>query len=76
MWAYLACSYIIFNGVDGQTQDVIIMAQVKALRVLLSVINHSHSRYVVDDLSGLSVEQIAPAVGASVTEKHRASNVN
>lgn len=53
---------------DGQTEDVIVVAQVEALCVLLSVIHHPHSSNMVHNLPGLSVKQVTPAVIASVTE--------
>lgn len=64
----MSCSYVIFDGVDGQTEDVIVVAKVEALCVLLSVIHHPYSSDMVHNLPGLSVEQVTPAVIASVTE--------
>lgn len=49
------------------------MAQVETLCVLLSVIYHPHCGHVVHNLPGLSVEQVTPAVIASVTEMHLAT---
>lgn len=52
----------------SEAQDIVVMTEVKALRVLLSGIHHGHSRHMIHHLSGLSVEQIIPAVTAPVPE--------
>lgn len=52
----------------SEAQYIVVMTEVKALRVLLSVIHHHHSRHMIHHLSGLSVEQIIPAVTAPVPE--------
>lgn len=52
----------------SEAQDVVVMTEVKALRVLLSVIHHSHCRHMIHHLTRLSVKQIIPAVTAPVPE--------
>lgn len=47
---------------DRQTEDVIIMAHVESLGILLSVVHDPNGSYMVDYLTRLSVEQIAPAI--------------
>lgn len=59
---YLACCYKVLQGMDSQTEDVIIMAHVESLGILLSVVHDPNGSYMVDYLTGLSVEQIAPAI--------------
>lgn len=60
--SYLACCYEVLEGMDSQTEDVIIMAQVETLGVLLSVVHDPNGSYMVDYLSGLGVEEVAPAI--------------
>lgn len=43
------------------------MTKVKALTMLLSVIDHGYSSYVIHHLPSLRVEQIIPAVAPPVT---------
>lgn len=50
----------------GEAEDVVIMPEVKALAMLLSVIDHGYSSYVIHHLPGLRVEQIIPAVATSI----------
>lgn len=52
----------------GETEDVIVMTEVKALTVLLSVIDHGYSSDVIHHLPSLRVEQIIPAVAPPITE--------
>lgn len=59
---YLACCYKVLQGMDSQTEDVIIMAHVESLGILLSVVHDPNGSYMVDYLTRLSVEQIAPAI--------------
>lgn len=68
----LACCYKVLEGVDSQAKDVIIVAHVEPLGVLLSVVHDPNGSHVVDDLPGLSVEQVAPAIVAPVaaTKRH------
>ena len=63
---YLACCYKVLKRMDSQTEDVIIMTHVETLGILLSVVHNSNSSYMVDYLPGLGVEQVAPAIVASV----------
>lgn len=59
---YLAGCYKVLQGVDSQTEDVIVMAHVESLGILLSVVHNPNGSYMVDYLTRLSVEQIAPAI--------------
>lgn len=63
---YLSSGCIVFQRVYGQADDVIIVAQVKPLTVLLSVVDHAHRRHMVHHLPGLGVEQVVSAVVATV----------
>lgn len=47
---------------DSQTEDVVIVAHVEALSVLLPVVHHPDGSHVVHDLTGLGIEQVAPAI--------------
>ena len=50
------------------------MAHVETLGILLSVVYNPNSSYMVDYLPGLGVEQITPAIIASVTATKRKIN--
>lgn len=71
--SYLSCCYKVLEGVDGQTEDVIIMAHVETLGILLPVVHDPDGSYVVDDLPGLSVEQVASAIITPVAAKKRST---
>lgn len=58
----MACCYKVLEGVDSQTEDVIIMAHVETLGILLPVVHNPNGSYMVDDLPGLGVEQVASAI--------------
>lgn len=68
---YLACGYKVLEGMDSQAKDVVIVAHVEALGILLSVVHDPNGSHVVDDLPGLSVEQVAPAIVAPVAANQR-----
>lgn len=68
---YLASCYIVLQGVDSQTKDIIIMAHVESLGVLLPVVHNSNGSYMVDYLPCLGVEQVASAVVAPVTAMYK-----
>lgn len=63
---YLASCYKVLEGMDSQTEDVVIVAHVESLGILLSVVHNPNGSHVVDYLSCLSVEQVAPAIVAPV----------
>ena len=71
---YLACCYKVLEGVDSQTEDVIIMTHVETLGILLSVVYNPNGSYMVDYLPGLGVEKITPAIIAPVTATKRKIN--
>lgn len=56
---------------DSQTEDVIIMAHVEALGVLLSVVYDPYGSHVVHYLTGLGIEQVAPAIITPVATKEK-----
>lgn len=62
MGSYLASGYKVLQGMDGQTEDVVIMAHVETLGVLLSVVYNPNGSYMVDYLTSLGVKEVAPAV--------------
>lgn len=64
---YLACCHIVFQRMNSQTQNIIIMTQVKTLCVLLSIIYDTHCCHVVHNFTNLSVEKITSTVITSVT---------
>lgn len=47
---------------DRQAEDVVVMAHVEALGVLLAVVDDPYGSHVVHYLTGLGVEQVAPAI--------------
>ena len=63
---YLSGGHVIFEWVDGETEDVVIVAQIEALRVLLPVVDDGHRRHVIHNLGCLRVKQIIPAVIAPI----------
>lgn len=67
--SYLACRNKVFQGVDSQTEDVIVMAHIETLSILLSVIHHPNSSYMIDNFPGLGVEEVASAIIAPVAAK-------
>lgn len=69
--SHLSGGHVIFERVHREAQDIVIMTEVKALRVLLSVVHHGYCRHMIHHLSGLSVKQIIPAVAAPVPETQR-----
>ncbi len=60
--SYLACCYKVLQGVDSQTEDVIIMTHVETLGILLSVVHNPNGSHMIDYLPSLGVEQVAPAI--------------
>lgn len=71
---YLASCYKVLQGMDSQTEDVIIMAHVESLGILLSVVHDPNGSYMVDYLTCLSVEQIAPAIITPVAASKEKKN--
>lgn len=67
----LSGGHVVFQRVQRQAQDVVIVAQIKPLTVFDSVINHTNSRHVVHHLTALTVGQVIPAVEASVPAPER-----
>lgn len=53
---------------DGQAEDVVVVAQVEPLRVLQTVVDDGDSSHVVHHLPRLGVEQVVPAVKAPIPE--------
>lgn len=58
---------------DSQTQDVVIMAHVKALSVLLPVVHNPDGGHVVHDLARLGIEQVASAIVTPVAASTKAT---
>lgn len=73
---HLARGYKVLEGMDSQAEDVIIVAHVEPLGILLSVVHNPNGSHVVDYLPGLSVEQVAPAVVASVAAIKHANGLS
>lgn len=80
MEIYLPSGYIILQRVCGEAEDVVVMSVVKALAVLLSVIDHGNSSDVIHHFSGLCVKQIIPTVATPIPvhkrEREREHKVN
>lgn len=51
---------------DSQTEYVIIVAHVKTLGILLSIVHHSNRGYMVNYLPGLGIKQVTPTIIAPV----------
>lgn len=56
---------------DSEAEDVVIVSQIKVLAVLQPVVDDGHSGYVEHHLPRLTVEQVVPAVEASVPAGQR-----
>lgn len=63
---YLGRGYVVFERVNGEAEDVVIVSEVKPLAVLQAVVDHAHGGHVVDHLPRLAVVQVVPAVKAAV----------
>lgn len=70
---YLACGHIVLQRMNSQTQNVIIMTQVKTLCVLLSIIDDTYCCHMVHNFTNLSVEKITSTVITSVTNAENKS---
>lgn len=64
---HLSRGGVVLQRVDAEAQDVIVVAQVEALAVQLTVVDHAHRCNVVQHLPALRVKQVVPAVVATVT---------
>ena len=76
---HLSRGSIVLQRVDAEAQDVVVMAEVEALTVQLSVVDHAHRRHVVQHLPALSVEEVVPAVVPTVpahTHTHTHTFIN
>lgn len=65
---HLSRSNIVFDWVDAQAEDVIVMTEIQPLSVLLPIVYNSYRSNVIHHFSGLCVEQVISTVIASVTE--------
>ena len=65
---HLSSGNDVFDGMDAQTEYVVGVLGVEALRVVLFVVNDSHRRHVVHDVSVRQVEQVVTTVVATVPE--------
>lgn len=68
---HLSCGCKVLQRVDAEAQDVVVVAQVEALTVQLTVIDHTYRRHMKQHLATLSVEQVVPAVVATIPERHK-----
>lgn len=64
----LSRSNIVFDWVNAQAEDVIIVTQIQPLSVLLPIIYNSYRSNMIHHFSSLCVEQVISTVIASVTE--------
>lgn len=67
---HLSRSSIVLQRVDAEAQDVVVVTEVEALAVQLSVVDHTYRRHVVQHLPALSVEQVVPAVVTTVPARN------
>lgn len=65
---HLSCSSKVLQRVDAEAQDVVIVAQIEALTVQLTVVDHAHRRHMEQHLATLSVEQVVPAVVPTIPD--------
>ena len=68
-WLYLSGGSVVLDGVRGEAEDVLVVAQVEPLAVLQAVVHHSDRSHVEQQLPCLAVEQVVPAVEAPVPEE-------
>lgn len=72
-WVYLCRRHVVFEWVNGEAEDVVVVSQVEALTVLQPVVDHGHGGHVEHHLPRLSVEQVVATVEAAVPEGRRKS---
>ena len=65
---YLSSGNDVLDGMDAQTEYVVSVLGVEALRVILLVVHDPHRRHVVHDVSVRQVEQVVTTVVATVPE--------
>lgn len=69
--AYLCRGHVVLEWVDGETEDVVVVAEIKPLTVLQPVVDDGDGRHVVHHLPRLSVEQVVTTVEAPVPAANR-----
>lgn len=67
--AHLSRGYVVFERVNGETEDVVIVAEVEPLAVLGSVVDDGDGGHVVQQLPSLTVEKVVTTVKASIAAK-------
>lgn len=70
-WAYLRRSHIVFERVNREAEDVVVVAKVKPLTVLQAVVYDSNGGNVVHDLPPLSVEEVVTTIKAPIPVGNR-----
>lgn len=71
--AHLSRGYVVFERVNGETEDVVIVAEVEPLAVLGSVVDDGDGGHVVQQLPSLTVEKVVTTVKASIAAKQENS---
>lgn len=69
--AYLCRGHIVFERVDSEAENIVIVAQVKPLTVLQPVVDDSDGSHVVHHLPRLTVEQVVTTVEAPIPVGNR-----
>lgn len=70
-WAYLGRCHVVFERVNGEAEDVVVVSEVKALTVLHPVVNDSDCGHMEHHLPRLGVEQVVATVKATVPAANR-----
>lgn len=68
---YLRGGHVVFERVDREAEDVIVVAEVKSLTVLQPVVDDGNSGHVVHHLPCLTVEQVVPTVKSPIPAGNR-----
>lgn len=63
---YLSRGNVVFQWMDCEAKDVVIVSEVEPLAVLQTVVDHANSSHVIDHLPRLTVVQVVTAVKAAV----------
>lgn len=69
--AYLCGGHVVFERVDGEAEDVVVVAEVKPLTVLQPVVDDGDGGHVVHHLPRLTVEQVVTTVKAPIPAGNR-----
>lgn len=71
---YLCRGHIVFERVDGEAEDVVVVTEVESLTVLRPVVDDGDGSHVIHHLPRLTVEQVVTTVKAPIPAGNRKSD--